>query len=320
MQIKSLMLACDWDEGKQTFPVAVSPKIDGVRAANLDGTLRGRSLKTLANLFTTDKYSEELYEGFDGEMVAAGLTHPDLCRLTTSATSTIQGQPNVGWCVFDYYNEQTKNMVFTARHAFMVGVIENMKVCRPDLAMWLYIVPYKIVNTMEELLWLESKYLEEGYEGVILRDPNGLYKQGRSTIKQRQLLRIKRFIEEDALVVGIVEGNTNTNQALTNERGLQYRQTLAEGMVPNGMVGSLTCKLLKDIKDPVTGAVILLKDSEVTVSPGKMTEDECKLYFENPGLIVGHTIKFKFFPKGVKDKPRFPTYVAHRDPVDMVKI
>jgi DNA ligase-1 len=319
MQFKSLMLAEDWDEGKQVFPVAVSPKLDGVRAANFDGTLRGRSLKTLANLFTTEKYSEDEYEGFDGELVAADLTHPDLCRLTTSATSTIHGQPNVGWCVFDFYTEATKHLGFTQRHAAMVERKVNLQAHRPDLAMWLYIVPYKIVNTMEELLWLETQYLEQGYEGVILRDPNGLYKEGRATVKQRQLLRIKRFIEEDALVTGIIEGNTNTNTALINERGLQYRQTLADGMVPNGMVGSLTCTLLKDIKDPITGTVILLKGAEVTVSPGKMTENECADYFNNPSKIVGHVIKFKFFPKGVKDKPRFPTYVAHRDPSDMVK-
>ena len=127
-------------------------------------------------------------------------------------------------------------------------------------------------------------------------------------------------IEEDAKVISITEGESNQNDPLINERGLQYRQTLASGMVPNGMVGSMQCELLKDVKDPVTKAVILNKGDIVTVSPGKMTNDEAALYFDRPELLVGKVIKFKFFPKGIKDKPRFPTYVAHRDPVDMVKV
>jgi DNA ligase-1 len=317
MKVKSLMLADDWDENKLVFPLLASPKIDGVRGANFDGTLRGRSLKTHANKRLTEFFSVPEFLGFDGELVAAGLVDPDLCRKTSSACSTIDGSFNLGFCVFDYYTEATKNLRYIDRYHAM---LKRMAELHQNYAMWLRPVEVVSCENLEELLALEEKWLDMGYEGVIIRDPNGLYKEGRATVKQRQILRIKRFVQEDALVLSVVEGESNHNEPLINERGLQYRQTLASGMVPNGLVGKLQCKLLKNILDPVTKEIILREGDIVTVSPGKMTQEERALYFAEPDLIVGKVISFKFFPRGIKDKPRYPTYVHHRDPVDVVRL
>ena len=42
-----------------------------------------------------------------------------------------------------------------------------------------------------------------------------------------------------------------------------------------------------------------------------------KHYFENPGELVGKVVKFKSFMHGIKDLPRFPTFICLRDPEDM---
>ena len=39
--------------------------VHNCRAINLDGTLKARSLKPHENLFTTEKYSKDIYLGFD---------------------------------------------------------------------------------------------------------------------------------------------------------------------------------------------------------------------------------------------------------------
>jgi hypothetical protein len=65
------------------------------------------------------------------------------------------------------------------------------------------------------------------------------------------------------------------------------------------------------------GKTDLEKHQLITVSPGNMDHAMRKHYWENPTEIVQHAIKFKFFPKGIKDKPRFPTYVCHRSAEDM---
>ena len=63
--------------------------------------------------------------------------------------------------------------------------------------------------------------------------------------------------------------------------------------------------------------VVIKKGQVLTISPGNMTHDERREIMRNPRLAVGRFSKFKFFPKGIKDKPRFPTHMLFRDPVDM---
>ena len=312
------MLASDWDENKITFPCAAQPKIDGVRAMHMLGGLTGRSLKKHANKHTTEKFSHPALAGLDGEMAADDVTHPDLCTLTSSALSSIQGEPDIRWYLFDYVTERTELMPYQERYLAMLDRVHELKDEVEHLAMHLKIVPSVVCNNMEELLALEELWLDEGYEGVIIRKPDAPFKRGRSTVREGGLLRIKRFIEEEAEVIGIEEGQTNLNEKQTNELGNSFRSTHQENMVPNGQVGSLTCRMLKDVFDPQKKDKLLLaKGQIVTVSPGKMTADQRKYYFQNPHEIVNQIVKFKFFPKGGKDKPRFPTYVTIRPKSDM---
>src|SRR5262245_45806476 len=96
------MLASDWDENKIKFPVIAQPKIDGVRALNMYGALTGRSLRAFDNSFSSYMFSRDLFRGFDGEMAAWEETAPDLCRRTTSALSSHDGEPWLMWHLFDY--------------------------------------------------------------------------------------------------------------------------------------------------------------------------------------------------------------------------
>lgn len=310
------MLASDADEAKLKFPLIAQPKVDGVRGLNLLGTLTGRSLKQHANKFTTAFFSTSEFLGFDGELAAERDTHPDLCRLTTSALNTIAGEPFTLWWLFDYIVVgQTKHLPYSERYAQLHRRVTELKASGSIAAQRLRVVPAVRCETLAQLLEWDARWLDEGYEGSIVRDPNGMHKEGRSTIREGGLLRIKRFVEEDALVVELHEGETNTNEAQRNELGLQYRTTHAEGMVPNGQVGRLTCKALKDVV--VDGRVIIQAGELITVAPGCMPVDQRQHYFNNPGQLVGQVIKFKFFPKGIKDSLRFPTFQSLRSVSDM---
>lgn len=296
-------LACDVNLDKLKFPICVLPKIDGVCAVNPEGQLYGRSLKRFANKHTNRIFSGVSYAGFKGELAAGLATDSDLCRKTTSATSTIEGEPDLTWHIFDICAVSVADAPFKQRWEMARAFLEAAHEVGELLD--LEIVPMHIVDTMEELLEWENIWLDMGYEGIIIRDPNGPYKHGRATMREGAFLRLKRFIEEDAIVVSIEEGETNTNEAQINELGQTFRSSHQENMVPNGMVGALNCK---DVK---TG-------NPVKVSAGAMPHDDRYFYFKNPDKIVGHTIKYKHFPKGVKDKPRFAQFVSIRDVVDMV--
>lgn len=314
------MLAADWDEAKVQFPCIVQPKIDGVRGLNMTGRLTGRSLKAHKNKYATEFFSHPALIGFDGEFAVAEDTHPELCRLTSSALSTIQGEPQLVWYLFDYITPITAHLPYDRRYSLLDWRLGEMS-RNPELShlvAHLDIVPMEWCDTLEDLQALDNEWLDLGYEGTIIRHPYMPHKQGRSTVKEGGLLRIKRFIDAEAKVVGIVEGQTNGNEAKRNELGHTERSTHQENMIPNGQVGSLTCEMLHDVFDPqIKTKLLLSKDQVVTVAPGKMPVEMRKHYFENPHELLEQAIKFKLFPKGGKDKPRFPTFQSIRAAEDM---
>lgn len=292
-------LADNYDHNNIQLPTFAQPKIDGVRGLNLDGKLVGRSLKAFKNKALTWKLSSVKYKGLDGELAFGKETSGSLCRDTTSAVNTITG-PADGfvWHVFDYVTEETINLPYYERYELLRKKVDELgEDC-------IKLVPYVRLVSASEVESYDDENLEEGYEGTILRNPNSLYKEGRPGKKEQQLMRIKRFSDSEALVLAVVEGRTNLNEAVVNELGRSERSSHAENQVPNGMVGSLTCK---DLESGMT----------ITVSPGEMDHIERKFYFDNQQEIVGKTITYKSFKKGVKTLPRFPTFKNIRSAEDM---
>lgn len=314
------MLACDYDPSKLRFPVIAMPKIDGVRALHLGDQLTGRSLKTHGNRYVTSFFTSFEFQGFDGEMAAQAETHPDLCRITSSALASREGEPFVLWWLFDWVSPVTKDLPYHDRLVALAGYVSALQSQpnRDPAAGHLRLVPWKLCNNIDELEDYDEANLDAGYEGTIVRDPQGKYKEGRSTAREGGYLRIKRFVEADARVVSITEGQQNGNEAQVNELGQQFRTTHQANMVPNGMVGNMQCVTTEDVMSLNGKSIIIPRGQEITVSPGKMPHADRKRYFENQDLLVGKTIKFKFFPVGIKDKPRFPTFNSLRIDSDKV--
>src|SRR5690606_31284523 len=124
-----------------------------------------------------------------------------------------------------------------------------------------------------------------------------------------------RFLESEALITKVVEGESNQNEAQINELGHTFRSTHQANMVPNGMVGYLIGTATETLKDG--SRVVIEKGQEIKISPGNMDHSMRRHYFLNRHEIIGKLAKFKFFPKGIKDKPRFPTFVCIRDNTDL---
>lgn len=305
------MLACDADETKIKYPCIVQPKIDGVRTLYHNG-VRGRSLKRHANTHIADLFDGIFLNGYDGELIiGTDPTIDDLCRKTASLASSgvTERKDHISWWLFD--NFLFPELPYEERYE---SIKSHINLC-PDIHGWgdhLFLVPSKTVNSYEELLAYENENLALGYEGLIVRSLYMPYKFGRSTVREGGLLRIKRFIESECVVVEILEGESNENEAQTNELGYTYRTSHKENKVKNGMVGALICRALATVKDPQSGKVLFAKGDIIKVSPGKMDHATRVRYFEDQSLLMGKTITFKFFPKGGKDKPRFPTFKSIR--------
>jgi len=291
-------LACDFEESKLTFPIMGMPKIDGCRAINLLGNATGRSLKAHKNKHITALLSNPDFTGFDGEVACGPWNSASLCRDTTSAINTINGEPEFTWWVFDNIASNVLSSTYHERYKRLCERVEALALP------YVKVVPMRVLNSLAEVLALEAECIEQGFEGVILRDPSGLHKSGRATVKGGSYLRIKRFSDSEAIVLRLDEMQKNLNEAKTNELGYTERSSHQENKEGKGMVGNLICK---DIESGMT----------ISVSAGNMTHEDRKHYFENQGEIIGKTIKFKHFAHGVKTLPRFPTFLSIRAETDM---
>ena len=298
------------------FPCRVQPKIDGVRALNLQGTLTGRSLDPFEGYLITDFFSQPQLVGLDGEMTLGDKPNctERLCSKTTGAMGRFKGvteMADLHWWVFDYLTPNTVALPYSERYEQLKERVEWLGHPR------IHLVPYEVVNNTEELNAAIAKFAAEGYEGTIVRNPRAPYKEGRATKKGQQLWRVKPWSDAEILVTGITEGMSNQNAAEKSTLGRTKRSSAKAGMVPNGQVGSIQGTLLTDFHDPLTGTLLFAKGLEITVSPGEMSVAEAIDLFNHPEKIVGHIVKFQHMTHGVKDLPRFPGYKSHRLAQDM---
>jgi len=58
-------------------------------------------------------------------------------------------------------------------------------------------------NSEDEVYKLQSEYLEDGYEGAIVRERDGEYKFG---YRSNKLLKVKNFMDEEYLIAGFTTG------------------------------------------------------------------------------------------------------------------
>lgn len=307
-------LAEDAQMDKVRFPCIVQPKIDGVRAMNLNGALTGRSLKTFEGFGITGYFSRPEFVGLDGEMTLGDKPNCDqrLCSATTGAMGRFKGETDMSdlhWWVFDYLPEP--DVIYRSRYSFLRAKVNELNHPR------IHLVPmYECVGP-NDLQRFINKFADQGYEGTIIRNPLAVYKPGRATLKGQELWRVKPWADAEILVTGITEGQVNSNEAKTNLLGRTERSSAKAGMVPNAQVGSIQGTMLADFHDPITGKLLFAKGLPITVGSGEMSVKEAMHYFANPDEIVGHIVKFKSMTHGVKDLPRFPTYVSHRLVQDM---
>ena len=307
-------LANDANLDKLVYPVGVQVKIDGVRALNINGTLTGRSLDPFKGFGVTEFFSKPEYKYLDGEMTlgADAASSERLCSLTTGALGAFKGvtsMADVYLHCFDWLAEP--NLPYFQRYEMLKAYVEKLDHPRVKL------VPLHIANNREELDALIARFFDEGYEGAIIRNLAAPAKEGRPSKVKQELVRVKGWMDSEMLVTGFTEGQTNTNEAKTNTLGRTERSSAKDGMVPNGMVGSIHGTMIGDCFHPITGEKLFADGLPITIGTGTMTDAELLDYFKHPEKLVGHPVKFKHLAHGTKTLPRMGNYISHRLKEDM---
>lgn len=287
------------------FPLIVQPKIDGVRGWNPNGNLLGRSMEPHANKHTTLLFSSAHLAGRDGELHVGSPFSDEVCRATTSAVNTIAGEPAVTWALFDLVTRDTFFLPYEERLNKLMDVVRREHERTEEM------VPYKVIHSMkvhclDELLELDAGFIQQGYEGTIIRKPGDVFRSGRLPEEVASVLRLKRFTDREGKIIGLIEGALNNNMQTFGADGYAKRSTHAANMAPSGTIGSL---IIED-----------LETKEVhTISKGKLTAAECRNYFLHQHLILGRICTYRSFPRGALSKLRWPTFRNFRAASDMEK-
>ena len=124
----------------------------------------------------------------------------------------------------------------------------------------------------------------------MLRHLEGKYKQGRSTLRQGWLVKIKFFADAEGTVVGFDERMHNDNEAKKNAIGKTERSTNKENMVPMGTLGAL---------------VLATPWGELRVGTG-FDDITRQGIWDNSTKYMGATVTFTYQPSPGDNKPRFP--------------
>lgn len=301
------------------FPVLATPKLDGIRCLKVNGQILTRKFKPLPNDHIRSTLERILPDGIDGEvMVLATPPKTEHTFFDDEVSAIVDlGQKQATFNEIQsgvMKKAGTPNFIFYA-FDYVSGELEKPYTERVDeLSKWFNALPVTdqkririlepvVISSPQELSLLETKYLADGFEGVMIRHPQGKYKCGRSTLKEGILLKIKQFVDAEAIVLDFEERLHNTNEQETNELGLSKRSSKKDGLVGADTLGNIK------VRDISTGLEFHI---------GSGFDDKIrKEIWSNRETYRNQIVKYKYQPVGVKELPRFPVFLGFRHSDDM---
>jgi DNA ligase-1 len=150
------------------------------------------------------------------------------------------------------------------------------------------IVDYTLLYNVEAVEEMYDKAIDNGYEGLVLRKPDGHYKFGRATAKEQLFLKLKPIENLSARCIGFTERMMNTNESFRDELGyLTKRNTIADKQ-ETGIAATVICDYEgEEVKITLTG-----------------TEEYRRYIWENQKDYIGKMVNFKGMLYGSKNLPR----------------
>jgi DNA ligase-1 len=287
---KPILSATITDTAVIKYPVMCSRKYDGIRCfINKEKQALTRNHKLIPNLQIRNTLDELELPRLDGELGVGPPTALNFYNRTSSEVMRFYGEPDWTYYVFDVIDEEP----FAQRYESLKRIVTQLSHPRISL------VQQTLILNEEELLAYEEESLSYGFEGVIGRSLDGPYKYGRSTVKEGYSWKLKRFSDSEAVIIGFVELYSNQNEAKINLLGRTERSSHKENLVPQNTLGALI------VRDLYSGV-----EFEIGVGFTRQTRLDIWLH---RGLWINRYICYKYFPIGMKDKPRLPVYKGPRD-------
>lgn len=256
------MLAKDYkkEKSKVKMPCYVQPKLDGMRSLKKKQTIisrTGKEVDTMPHIAAEMNHIEDV---FDGELYAHGLSFQDNMRLIKKYR---KGESEkVKYHVYD----MVLPLPFSERYALLKSLTENSENFE--------LVPTYLVTTEDELKDYHKSFIEQGYEGTIVRHGDSGYDVNK---RSSSLLKYKDFIDQTYTIIDVVPSESRPEQGVIHCKGVDN------------------------------------SGHEITFGCGmKFSHAEREEILKNKEEYIGKTAEVRFFEFSEDGVPRFPVCVGVR--------
>jgi ATP-dependent DNA ligase len=191
---------------KIKYPALVQRKLDGFRClSNIDNNivkLYSKNMKEFVFLHHIKKeilklkniLNKDIY--LDGELYEFGLHLHKISSLVMKKYATKNEEKDmlqISYYIFDMFDSNYLDEPFFERYEKLKTIFKNNKF------KYLKLVKCKKVNSYNEIKKLDLQFLLEGYEGIIVRNTDGIYKLNS---KSYDVLRTKEFKRKEFEIIG----------------------------------------------------------------------------------------------------------------------
>lgn len=280
----------------------VSNKMDGHRWLFIDGELKSRKFKPMPNhrlemrFKQIADYSKRTGIILDGEIYSHALSFQEIGHfLRTIDTGNEEIPDSIKFYCFEAFDPSRPNLTAKERYELIKNASNEMNGV-------FVVVEQKILDNPTDIEKEFKKAIEDGYEGLMLKNPDSEYKFGRFTFKSGDAYKLKKFVTTDGKIVGVEQA--------TKVKDSAEKKTDAFGK-------SVTSKK-KDDRIPIDKAAsfIVEFDSTTVKVPIAMTDEEKEEVWKNRDSYLGRWIEYKYQEEGMDKKPRIPIFLRYREDKD----
>lgn len=267
------------------FPVYGSRKIDGFRCVLGPQPLSSR-LAPFRNPFVQSELSGLLTDSLlDGEIVVGSRKGKGVLQRTSSGVTNSAGEPDFTFWAFD-----TPQAGYSFFERILMTQRKVIQLGHPRIRF----LKQKLIGDISELEEYIEQSLSLGYEGIVIKDPEGDYKEGKSSIRQGLQMKIKPFVDAEARITGWYEEMHNTNEQVKDATGKSKRSSAKDGKVPKGRLGGF------------------ILEGDIRVGGGFTERQRIELW-KIRETLRGKLVKYKKQKVGEKDKPRHTSFEEFLD-------
>jgi ATP-dependent DNA ligase len=257
-------------------PYLVQPKLDGIRCRAVTTQIQSVTLSDHPSsghlllsseenvIFSVPHINRELdrlmiQAELDGELYCHGLSFEQITSITSRTVNLSEDHLKIRYHIFDIVNDQLQ-----MKRAL---IIENLR----NLSPWIIVSPFYLCESLDDVMRAYDSCIDQGYEGIIVRDIYAPYVRKRST----QVMKFKPKKEDSYAIIG-------------------FQEEYSSDGTPKDTLGALTCR----------------SGDGTTFNVGTgFSAERRKQIWEGRDLLIGSDAIVKYQHLTDKHVPRFPVFV-----------